>query len=97
MADHHQRLLTIVCESMLESFLQEELPRLGVSGYTVCDARGAGRHGRRSGAWAKESNIKVDIVCDAEVAQRVVAHINREYKEHYALVMYSTDAIMHCA
>lgn len=25
-----------------------------------------------------------------------VEHINREYKQHYALVMYSTDATMHC-
>ena len=96
MPDQNQRLLTIVCESMLEPFLQEELPHLGASGYTVTDARGAGRHGRRGGAWAKESNIKVDIVCDAEVALRVVDHINREYKQHYALVMYSTDATMHC-
>lgn len=96
MSDQTQRLLTIVCESMLEAFLQEELPRLGVSGYTIYDVRGAGRHGRRSGSWAKESNIKVDIVCAAEVAERVVAHINKEYKQHYALVMYSGDVIMHC-
>lgn len=91
------RLLTIVCESMLESFLQEELPRLGVTGYTVCDARGAGLHGRRSGAWVRESNIRVEIVCQPEVAERVVDYINREYRQHYALVMFSTDTVWHDA
>lgn len=92
-----QRLLTIVCESVLEPFLEEELPRLGVHGYTITDARGLGSHGRRSGAWRKESNIRVEILCDEMMLEAIVNHLRAEYERDYGLLMFSGVVQVHSA
>ena len=90
-------LLTIVCEAVLEPFLEQELPRLGVTGYTISDARGLGSHGRRSGAWRKEGNIRVEILCDSDLAERVAEHLRREYEANYGLLIFSTPVQVHSA
>jgi hypothetical protein len=90
-------LLTIVCEAVLEPFLEQELPALGVTGYTISDARGLGSHGRRSGAWRKEGNIRVEILCDPELAERVAEHLRREYEANYGLLIFSTPVRVHSA
>jgi hypothetical protein len=89
------RLLTIIGESVLEPFLEQELPRLGVDGYTITDARGFGSHGRRSGAWRKEGNIRVDILCEAGLAAHVAEQLRGEYERDYALLRFSTPAQVH--
>jgi hypothetical protein len=90
-------LLTIICEAILESELERELPALGVHGYTITDARGVGTHGRRSGAWRKEGNIRVEILCDAVLGQRVVEQLRGEYERDYGLLIFSTPAQVHSA
>lgn len=92
-----QRLLTIICESVLEAFLEEELPRLGVHGYTIADARGLGSHGRRSGAWRKEGNIRVEILCDEALAEVIVTHLRAEYERDYGLLIFSAPVQVHSA
>jgi hypothetical protein len=87
-------LLTIVCESVLEAELEQELPKIGVTGYTIVDARGLGVHGRRSGVWRKEGNIRVEILCDPPLAERVVEHLRREYERDYGLLIFSSPVEM---
>jgi hypothetical protein len=90
-------LLTIICEAILESDLERELPALGVHGYTISDARGSGAHGRRSGAWRKEGNIRVDILCEPALAERVAEHLRREYEANYGLLIFSSPVQVHSA
>lgn len=90
-------MLTIVCEAVLESSLEEELPRLGVTGYTIVDARGLGSHGQRSGVWRKEGNIRVEILCDPGLAERVAEHLRREYEANYGLLIFSCPVQVHSA
>lgn len=91
------RLLTIICESILEAFLEEDLPKLGARGYTISDARGLGSHGRRSGAWRKEGNIRVEILCDDAQAEAIVSHLRREYERDYGLLIFSSRVEVHSA
>jgi hypothetical protein len=90
-------LLTIVCEAVLEPFLENELPPLGVTGYTITDARGLGSHGRRSGAWRKEGNIRVEILCSPTLAERVTEHLRKEYEANYGLLIFSSPVQVHSA
>lgn len=90
-------LLTIICEAILEPFLETELPTLGVTGYTISDARGSGSHGRRSGAWRKEGNIRVEILCSPALAERVAEHLRREYEANYGLLIFSSSVQVHSA
>lgn len=90
-----QQLVTIICEAILESFLKKELPELGVTGYTITDARGMGSMGKRSGKWRKESNIRLEILCDDAVAEQVIQHVHEEYGENYALMVFSGERLLH--
>ncbi len=88
---HRRRLLTIVAEASLESALLRDLERLGATGYTVTDARGKGQRGVRSAAWSAAGNIRVEVVCDAELADAIAAHLRERYYEHYAMILFASD------
>jgi nitrogen regulatory protein PII len=86
-----RRLLTVVTEAVLERELVAELESLGVRGYTITDARGKGSRGRRQSDWAQEGNIRIEIVCDASLAERVAARLRERYYDHYAMVLFLQD------
>ncbi len=86
-----RKLLTIVTESALETELCDELIRLGAGGYTVTDARGSGSRGVRDAGWASSGNIRIEVICDARVADRIAAHLRDRYYSDYAMILYLSD------
>ena len=86
-----RRLLTIVTEAVLERDLLEEFDRLGVRGYTICDARGKGGRGRRQSDWAQEGNIRIEIVCEPALAEQVAARLRDQYYDNYAMIVFLQD------
>lgn len=86
-----RKLLTIITEAALESVLVKDLQRLGVQEYTITDARGRGSRGARTAAWSENSNIRVEIVCDAATAEAVATHLQTRYYEDYAMILFVTD------
>lgn len=95
MVTRKQKLVTVVCESLLEPDLTKEVVSLGATGYTVADARGLGSHGMRSGAWAKEGNVRLEILCDEAVSLRIIEHLMRNYDKDYGLLVFSSDVNLH--
>lgn len=93
--DTKLKLVTIICESVLEHLLERQLPKLGVQGYTISDARGMGHHGKRSGAWGKEGNIRIDVLCDDELSIKLIEYLENKYEKNYAFLVFSTDATLH--
>jgi len=90
--EHFQRrLLTIVTEAVLERELLAEFDALGVRGYTITDARGMGGRGRRQSEWAQEGNIRVEVVCDGPLAERVAARLRERFYDHYAMILFMQD------
>lgn len=83
-----RRLLTVVTEAVLERELVAELEALGVRGYTITDARGRGSRGRRQSDWAQDGNIRIEIVCEAALAERVAARLREHYYDHYAMILF---------
>lgn len=86
-----RRLLTVVTEAVLERELLAEFESLGVRGYTITDARGQGSRGRRRSDWAQEGNIRIEIVCDDAVAERVATRLRERYYDHYAMILFLQD------
>ena len=43
-----RKLVTIIAESSVERTLMRDLDELGISGYTISDARGGGSRGQRT-------------------------------------------------
>jgi hypothetical protein len=85
------QLLTIVAESALERSLITDLDRLGVGGYTITDARGRGSRGRRSSGWEHTGNIRVEILCDSEMATRIMGLLREQYARDFAMTTWLQD------
>ena len=86
-----RRLLTIVTEALLERELLAEFEALGVRGYTITDARGKGGRGTRQSDWKQEGNVRIEIVCEPALAERVAARLRERYYDHYAMILYLQD------
>lgn len=91
MADKNRVVLTVITEASLESRLIATLESYGVSGYTITDARGKGKRGRRSGGWDMERNIRVETICTADVADKLSQELQDKFYRDYAMVLYSYD------
>lgn len=85
------KLLTIVTESVLESTIVKEIEKFGAHGYTITDARGKGDTGLRNSEWSYNSNIRIEVICSAEVAKKLSEHLQEQYYEAYAMISFSHD------
>ncbi len=91
MQTHARKLLTIITEAALERPLVADARRFGAQGYTVLEVRGGGMHGEREGAWEADRSIEMQIVCAADVAERIAAHVLEVYAPNYAVALYLSD------
>ncbi|MCX8006307.1 MAG: hypothetical protein N2688_15380, partial [Burkholderiaceae bacterium] len=76
------KLVTIFCEAVLEPLVIREFDKLGIVGYTVSDCRGRGTHGVRSGNWRMSSNVRIEVMCDLPMSDRLMQ----------ACLLYTSDA-----
>ena len=88
---HVRTLLTVICEAALEKKLEADQPALGAPGWTISDARGRGGRGVRSAGWEAEGNIRLEIICARDVAERIAEHLQARYYENFAMVCYLTQ------
>ena len=91
MIDRNFKLLTIVTEAALENELTGVLERLGASGYTIVNARGKGSRGIRDAGWSTDSNIRVEVICDAVMAETIADYMQEHYYRDYAMVLFVSD------
>ena len=42
----------------------------------------------RSAGWDTEGNIRVEIICTRDVAERIAGHLQARYYANYAMVCY---------
>jgi nitrogen regulatory protein P-II 2 len=91
METHARKLLTIITEAAIERALIADARRFGANGYTVLDVRGGGMTGEREGAWEADRSIEMQIVCGADVAERIAAHVLAQYAPNYAVALYLSD------
>lgn len=85
---HIRTVLTVICEAALEKKLVLDLQQLGAPGWTISDARGRGGRGVRSAGWDTEGNIRVEIICARDIAERIANHLQARYYANFAMVCY---------
>lgn len=86
-----RKLLTIVTEASLEREIIRTIESLGVAGYTITNARGGGRRGRRSAGWEHDTNIRVEIVCEPALAMQITSQFRATLFDDYAMVVWLQD------
>ncbi|MAX89181.1 MAG: transcriptional regulator [Pseudomonas sp.] len=84
-------LLTVICEAALEKKLVADLDHLGAPGWTLSEARGRGSRGVRSAEWDTESNIRLEVICNRELAERIAEHLQVRYYDNFAMVSYLAE------
>ena len=62
-------------------------------GLNICapEARGRGSRGVRSAEWDTESNIRLEIICNRELAERIAEHLQVRYYDNFAMVCYLAE------
>jgi nitrogen regulatory protein PII len=88
---HTRRMVTIVTEAALERSLVAEIEGLGARGFTITDARGKGSRGTRQSEWAQEGNIRLEVVCEPELAERIAERVRDRFYDHYAMILFLQD------
>ena len=86
-----RKLVTIIAESSVERTLMRDLDELGISGYTISDARGGGSRGQRDGSWDEAMNTRIELVVDTAKSEEIIDHLVARYFEHFAMIAFTTD------
>jgi nitrogen regulatory protein P-II 2 len=82
--------VTIISEALVAGRIQEDLLRLGASGYTTTKAEGRGSRGVRASQW-EGRNEKIETVVTPEVANRICETLLADYFENFAVIAYVQD------
>jgi nitrogen regulatory protein PII len=88
---HPMKLVTIICEALLEERVVEILRQCGTHGHTAYSVRGSGSQGDRSADIVETGNVQIEIIVKPSVAEAVLERLHRELFSSYAMVAYETD------
>lgn len=91
MTTHSRKLVVIITESALEKALAAEVLQLGAHGYTVSDVRGRGSRGVRDADWEADRNIRLEVICDSGVADKIAQHMRQKYYDDFAMTLYVAE------
>lgn len=81
-------LFTIICETVLQDRLIHLLHTIGVSGYTIIPAQGAGSHGKRMGDIAGyNTNIEVKTIVTPEKSDKLLDALDH-FEISHALIAF---------
>lgn len=81
-------LFTIICETYLQDRLIHLLHTIGVSGYTIIPAQGAGSHGKRMGDIAGyNTNIEVKTIVTQEKSDQLLEALDH-FEINRALIAF---------
>jgi nitrogen regulatory protein PII len=84
-------LVTIIGEAVLQDRLITLLMKLGVSGYTIIPAQGAGSHGRRMGDMAGyNTNIEIKTIVASKKSDQLFEDLKPLQSSHALIAFRQT-------
>ena len=84
------KLVTIIAEELLQERICKKALTLGATGYTCVQCEGDGARGVRDET-VQGSNIKIEIVCPAEVATSIMTYVADKFFENFAVICWQSD------
>jgi nitrogen regulatory protein PII len=85
------KLVTIVCEAILEERVVELLCESGAHGYTAFPVRGSGSQGERNADMVETGNVQLQVIVKATAAETLMNRLHAELFKAYAMVAYESD------
>jgi nitrogen regulatory protein PII len=88
---HPMKLVTIICESILEERVVELLRQSGAHGHTAFDVRGSGNQGERTADMLESGNVQIETIVQPAVAEAVLQKLRDELFHDYAMIAYESE------
>lgn len=88
---HPMKLVTIICEAVLEERVVALLREAGAHGHTVFNVRGSGYQGGRSADIVETGNVPIEIIVKPNVAESLLARLHAKWFASYAMVAYESE------
>lgn len=85
------KLVTIVCEAILEKRVVQLLRESGAHGYTAFLVRGSGNQGDRNADMAETGNVQIQVIAKTSVSETLITRLQSELFKDYAMVAYETE------
>lgn len=85
------KLVTIICESVLEERVVELLRECGAHGHTAFDVRGSGSQGERSADMLETGNVEIRVIVQPTVAEALLRMLQQDLFTAYAMIAYETE------
>jgi nitrogen regulatory protein PII len=88
---HPMKLVTIICEAVLEERVVELLRSCGALGHTAFSVRGSGNQGDRSADLAESGNVQIEAIVKPSVADAILDKLREELFKPYAMIAYESE------
>ena len=88
---HPMKLVTIICESILEERVIELLHEIGAHGHTAFTVRGGGHQGERIADISETANVQIEVILKPALAEALLQRLQRDFFTAYAMVAYESD------
>lgn len=85
------KLVTIVCEAILEDRVVDLLREAGAQGHTAFSVRGHGHQGEREADIAESANVQIQVIVPPGTAESILQRLQDELFASYAMVAYESD------
>jgi nitrogen regulatory protein PII len=88
---HPMKLVTIICEAVLEDLVVQLLRQSGAHGHTAFPVRGSGNQGDRNADITEAGNVQLQVIVKPAVAETLLGRLHGELFKSYAMVAYESD------
>ena len=88
---HPMKLVTIICEAILEERVVELLRDCGTHGHTAFSVRGSGNQGERSADLTESGNVQIEVILKPAVTATLLSRLHAEFFQDYAMIAYESD------
>ena len=86
----HFKLVTIICEPGLKNSIVDLSQELGCTGFTITEVKGQG-NGEKSGGEIPDEKLKIEIVLELQLAEKLMERLAASYFENYSVITYAAD------
>src|SRR5208282_618498 len=86
------RRLTIVTETQKADEIIGQLVRLGASGYTITDCRGAGRSSLREGSGPGGSFVRIEMLVATEKFESMLSYVSKQLRSELPIT-FCADSV----
>ena len=84
------KLVTIICEPVLNSRILELGQEIGATGFTTTEVRGQG-NGEKSSGEIPDLKSKIEIILQPEAAAELMKSLAENYFKNYSVITYAAD------